>query len=699
MSMNTPAKPTEAAHTLSQFLSENREPLAHALMETMKLLPRMYERIENLGDELDTFIKEQVVFNVDYIQHWICESDANFSALYIGEKAKIAFEPGASADERNQKIITLIESDQDILLKALTPDTLHAKPLITEAFTSILEPLRKPTEKELKILFIGDCLYLDVIGFLTGQTAALGISLAPEFITEKNPTKVVINLNKFANDAFDLIFYSPFTYEFNSDFNQFSNWKNTLWGTQKIQQVVDDIFINIEPVIKKLSQQFSSSVFIHNSAAILRLESNNKHAIKAALTKKIRKKASVIADKKLGDILEKTNKESFLHLYKFDENIFHSQMSDKELGEYFYHSFLQHPAKLGALTSERYSFICNTTAYLFGKKIIVCDLDNTLWDGVIGEGAVQHHTEKQQLLKRIKTKGVVLAIASKNDPANVHWDGGVLNESDFVYSHINWEPKIGAFKAMSNNLNLKLKDFVFIDDRSDERAFVKSTYPEITTLDALDENSWEMISLWNNMLDENASMDRTQLYQERAQRNQFIHDGPSEEVDEADMFNSLNLHISVKEVDENSIQRATELINRTNQFNMCASRTSLPEMTTRMTANNYTIVATSMTDKFGDMGIISILVAEEKESEITITDFVLSCRVFGYAAETVILNHIKTMAKAANKPITGQYIETMYNSPCKQVYRDNGFTEHESHWQFDPSENSITQPTWFTIGD
>jgi FkbH-like protein len=293
----------------------------------------------------------------------------------------------------------------------------------------------------------------------------------------------------------------------------------------------------------------------------------------------------------------------------------------------------------------------------------------------------------------------VLAIASKNDPANIHWDGGILDEDDFVYSHISWEPKIGAFKKMQTELNLKIKDFVFIDDRSDEREFVKTTYPQITTLDALADRSWEMMTLWESMLDENGAMDRTQLYQERAARNQFIGDQSTEEPNEEEMFGSLGLTISVKPADDKNIQRASELINRTNQFNMRASRTSLPEMMTRLNSDAYIILATSMADKFGDMGIISILVGHETSTEIEIVDFVLSCRVFGYSAERVILNTLKAFAQKAGKPIRGEYIETLYNSPCKNVYPENEFTTDGNLWTFNLLDAPLITPTWFNVSE
>ena len=93
-------------------------------------------------------------------------------------------------------------------------------------------------------------------------------------------------------------------------------------------------------------------------------------------------------------------------------------------------------------------------AHLVKKKLVICDLDNTLGKGVIGEGTVEHYADKQRILKRLQARGVVLAINSKNDPKNVKWDGGVLNADDFVCTQINWENKVGNIKRIGQILNL-----------------------------------------------------------------------------------------------------------------------------------------------------------------------------------------------------------------------------------------------------
>ena len=139
------------------------------------------------------------------------------------------------------------------------------------------------------------------------------------------------------------------------------------------------------------------------------------------------------------------------------------------LGRYIYASTIQHPAELGHLLAHRYRDILAAQADLVGKKVVVCDLDNTLWKGEIGEGAVEHFVEFQRILKDLRRKGVLLTINLKNDPRNVHWEGAVLNQDDFVNIQINWESKATNMRRIQNALNLKFKDFVFIDDRADQR--------------------------------------------------------------------------------------------------------------------------------------------------------------------------------------------------------------------------------------
>lgn len=678
------------------YMNENKLDIAYSLLESAKIVPRFNTQIEALGDNLTSFVEDELICLVDYLIALVSNGEESFGALYIGEKAKMAYEPETTASHRYETIKKLLLKDKEIILNHIT-DSVDADQveMASKAFDALLADLNNASGKELSVLFIGDCLFLDVVSFLTGHLAKRGVMLTAHFMTEKNPIKIKRNLAKLDKDAFDIVFYSPLSYEYNNDFSKFLDWKNAFTSSRKRKNIVDKIFTDISPIISQLASQFSIPIFIHNTAAVIRSESTAKHILaKNFITQCNRKKARELVDKKLSEALADENNRTYKHLYKFDEQQYLENTSSIKLGEFFYNSKLQHPAKIGALIAKSYDIICDTYANLFKKKLIVCDLDNTLWDGVIGEGKVSHHIEKQELLKRLKNKGVVLAIASKNDPKNIHWDGGVLNDDDFVFKHINWEPKVGAFPKMQTSLNLKMKDFVFIDDRTDERVFVKNTYPEINVLDALDTQTWNMFSIWESMLDEKGTKDRTQLYLERAKRNEFVEDSKTPDISEEDMFGSLGLKISIKNATSDDLPRATELINRTNQFNMQGSRTSLSEMKEWHSSPTHHILITNLKDNFGDMGCVSVLVAKEEADSIVITIFVLSCRVFGFKVETAILNKIKSLAVEKHISVTGIHTETMYNGPCKNTYNDNDFIRKGDNWLYESSDTAITNPSW-----
>ena len=150
------------------------------------------------------------------------------------------------------------------------------------------------------------------------------------------------------------------------------------------------------------------------------------------------------------------------------------------------------------------------------------DLDDTLWRGVIGEGTVEHYSDRQQILKALKRKGLLLAINSKNDPRNVRWDGTVLEFDDFVAAEINWDSKLTNIRRIASRLNLKIKDLLFIDDRADEREMISSALPEILSLDAESPLVWSRLDLLSRLLPEQQDGDRTLMYKQREQRERFL---------------------------------------------------------------------------------------------------------------------------------------------------------------------------------
>jgi FkbH-like protein len=334
------------------------------------------------------------------------------------------------------------------------------------------------------------------------------------------------------------------------------------------------------------------------------------------------------------------------------------------------------------------------------KKVIVCDLDNTLWSGVIGEGAVEHFQDRQHILKALRKKGILLAISSKNNPANVHWTGGVLSDADFVSAQINWDPKVLNMRRIANELNLKLKDFLFIDDRADERAMVADTLPEVQTLDAESPDVWRRLAVLAEMLPEPDEMDRTLAYKQREERMRFLEDTEAVAAEQRELFRKLNLKLTIRAAAAKELRRVAELINRTNQFNLCGTRTTTREVTEWSERSDRSVLVVEAADKFGSMGIVCVAVTARTRDTTEIPVLVLSCRVFGYGVEKALLNYIyrsiESRGDGARKVIVGSYRETPQNEPCRKFYPDSGFIWEGGAWVC-RGELHVEDPDWLTV--
>ena len=221
-----------------------------------------------------------------------------------------------------------------------------------------------------------------------------------------------------------------------------------------------------EPILALLADCFECPIFVHNASGLLRDERAIHRFVKQRLTKRIRGDVIRLCNRLLTGAIDRVNAGSVKHVHLLDEKRIVDRAGEFSAGAYFHKTDMQHPAAIGRLLAPTYVDLIYVYARLVGRKLVVCDLDNTLWKGVIGEGPVDHFLDRQRILKRLKERGVVLAILSKNDPANVSWQGGILAAEDFVYSAVSWDQKVKGMQRIETSLNLKNKDFVFIDDRA-----------------------------------------------------------------------------------------------------------------------------------------------------------------------------------------------------------------------------------------
>ena len=692
---------------IAEALRNQREALALALVSSVSDWQKYAAEIAESRRE---FAGRETIAFVDYLTAYFSEGDPTYRSLYIGEKLKQCYTPMESPEAEIARRQKVTARDQKAILSTLGPYLgLEEREFLAAELDAIHSIITKPGDKVCHVLFVGDCLFLDVLAFLTTPLFEAGIQLAPTFVASKRLSEQHRELRQLEGKKFDLVFYSPLTYAYHLEFSETQYLRGALRGPAQLKALTTVTQRDIDSVLQLMEGLFECPIFVHNTANIRRHDGTLLDASKTVATKVARHYTRQIINEWLPERLELLNSKSHRHLFLLDEMALLTMATEHRLSEFFYGALLQHPARFGQALAPVYQDIIIAQLMLANKKLIICDLDDTLWKGTIGEGAVEHHADRQGTLLALRRKGVLLAICSKNDPKNVHWRGGTLSADDFVCSQINWEPKVVNIRRLAKQLNLKTKDFLFIDDRADERELVTGAMPEVTALDAQSFHTWRQLGIVANILAESAEGDRTLAYKQKGQRERFLAEAAPDSAlvemlgvdtssahdqSEAEALKKLKLQLSIRLAERRELKRVSELINRTNQFNTCGSRTSLQEVTRWHDSERHAIWVAEARDKFGAMGTIAVAVVEETTRGVEIPVFVLSCRVFGYGMENALLNRIKSWRPS--RVIYGHFKETPHNQPCHKVYPENGFTWDGSCWTFRGGE-PIADPLWLTV--
>jgi len=490
----------------ARALRANRAAAGDAFALSFDMSRRWRELSASQRDNRAEYVETHFAVFADYLTEYFERGDATFKSLFIGEAIKSLYEP-ASDIATSRALASGVLAEQRRQLRHALGDALPANAwsAVDAVLLDVERILTADTPRTQRVLLVGDCLFLDIVPFIVAELMESGIRLMTEYVTSKNLVALRDELRQMSATPFDAVFFSPFSYEFSPAYAQLSEWRRAFTGEGEIRAVVDEAWNEARETIDLLADLFDCPIHVHNSAAILREESAAKRIVKLKATAKVRSAARKQVNERLVAHLKAKNDESFEHLFLLDEERLVRAVGESEAGAYFYKTMLQHPARLGQVLAGEYVDILYVNAWLLKKKVVVCDLDNTLWDGVIGEGAVAHFHDRQQILQALKHKGVVLAINSKNDPANVHWRGGTLGDDDFVVAAISWDPKVQGMKRIQASLNLKMKDYVFVDDREDERELMRLTYPDIACVDATLAATWRRFALWARLLSRRTS--------------------------------------------------------------------------------------------------------------------------------------------------------------------------------------------------
>ncbi|MEF8746799.1 MAG: HAD-IIIC family phosphatase [Candidatus Accumulibacter propinquus] len=355
------------------------------------------------------------------------------------------------------------------------------------------------------------------------------------------------------------------------------------------------------------------------------------------------------------------------------------------------------------------------------RKCLVVDLDNTLWGGVIGEDGLDGirlgpnypgsaFVEFQRVIMDLYRRGVILAIASKNNPADVDavflsHRSMLLRKEHFAELEIHWEPKTDSLQRIAQRLNIGLDHMVFIDDNPAECEQVRRELPMVTVIHLPNRPELYVDALCAEGFFDTVGLSeedrrRGHLYQQRARAETLRLASSNIE----DYYWDLAMELSIARVRQTSLARTAQLTQKTNQFNVTTIRYSEAELAERMTDPDWLVITVGVRDRFGDNGIVGVMIARAVEDRLDINTFLLSCRVIGRTVESAMLAYLCDAAwERGLKKLWGRILATEKNLPVRDVFEKHGFSKLSEDefgstlWELDMNCRQVRRPSWFKV--
>ncbi|MEY8283640.1 HAD-IIIC family phosphatase [Lachnospiraceae bacterium 50-23] len=328
------------------------------------------------------------------------------------------------------------------------------------------------------------------------------------------------------------------------------------------------------------------------------------------------------------------------------------------------------------------------------RKCLVLDLDNTLWGGVAadegargiqvdpGDAVGEAYLAFQKYILDLKSRGVILAVISKNDlesakgPFEVN-QNMLLKYEDFSVFIANWESKAENMELVSRKLNIGIDSLVFFDDNPAEREIIKMYHPEVQVIDVPENVADYVLALeqahpfeWLNLTEED--LNRSDTYKSNRQREELS----MRYEDYQNYLNALEMRGKVQSLEKGGIKRFTQLINKSNQFNLRTQRYSEAQIAEMLSDEEYILLSAVLEDRFSKFGMISCVILKKEGTACFIDTWVMSCRVLKRDVEKLVFHKIIESAQHWGcTEITGEYIETRKNALVKKLFSDLNFEE------------------------
>lgn len=350
--------------------------------------------------------------------------------------------------------------------------------------------------------------------------------------------------------------------------------------------------------------------------------------------------------------------------------------------------------------------VANIVKSVFGKnkKALVLDLDNTLWGGVIGDDGVENirlgietpegmaYRDFQKYIKALAAAGISLNVCSKNDEAialqGLEHPSGVLKRNDFIVFKADWNNKDRNISETAEILNILPDSMVYVDDNPAERALAAASLPGLAVPEIKTPEDYMRI------LDQSGYFEVTALSADDRKRNEYYKanarrmEDQNRFTDYAEYLRSLEMVCSLEPFGEANLQRVTQLINKTNQFNLTTRRYTEEEVREYSRLQGHITISVRLQDKYGDNGLVSVLMAGTNGGIAEIDLWVMSCRVFKRELELAVFDELVRQCRQLDvSKIRGIYNRTSKNALVEELYGALGFSavqrdEGRGEWEY-----------------
>lgn len=353
-------------------------------------------------------------------------------------------------------------------------------------------------------------------------------------------------------------------------------------------------------------------------------------------------------------------------------------------------------------------------------KVLVTDLDNTLWGGIVGEdgmdgiqvgreypGAAYYNL--QRVILDLHRRGILLAAASKNNPEDAmraleSHPGMLLRPHHFSAMRVNWNDKAASLREIAAELNVGTDSLVFLDDNPAERRRIRLELPEVAVIELPEDplgfaRALRECPLFERLAVSAEDGERARYYTEQRGRGELQRGAASLE----EFYRSLAQRVEIAPLEAATLARAAQLTQKTNQFNLTTRRRTEAQLAALASEPGCEAWTVRVADRFGDNGLVAVLVLRHAGEACEIESLLMSCRVIGRTVETAVLAFAAARARALGaQRLEGWFIPTAKNAPAAEFYRGHGFRlaaerDGAGFWTLPLDAAAVACPPWIEL--